>query len=237
MAHRCAKNDLKQHTPVVFLDYMCYNFFSKEQKLEKPHDENNIKCKYRRAHEHEAARYLIFQPLLTFICIVINSRWNTFFPAIEVKYFEFYLQGFKFFFPGIVRKKRKLEEDPKLSPSEKQLKLKNLTMDGCPVEDLGLDFTLPGYPNIELMKGGKDMTVTLDNLAQYVKLVSHWLLIEGVSGQMESVREGFESVFPLTSLQMFYPEELDQVRLVSLLYIFYINNMSSVNSYHLRLIN
>ena len=81
------------------------------------------------------------------------------------------------------------------------------------------------------------MTVTLDNLAQYVKLVSHWLLIEGVSGQMESVREGFESVFPLTSLQMFYPEELDQVRLVSLLYIFYINNMSSVNSYHLRLIN
>ena len=90
-------------------------------------------------------------------------------------------------------------------------------MDGCPVEDLGLDFTLPGYPNIELMKGGKDMTVTLDNLAQYVKLVSHWLLIEGVSGQMESVREGFESVFPLTSLQMFYPEELDQVRLVSLL--------------------
>ena len=127
------------------------------------------------------------------------------------------LQGFKFFFSGIVRKKRKLEEDPKLSPSEKQLKLKNLTMDGCPVEDLGLDFTLPGYPNIELMKGGKDMTVTLDNLAQYVKLVSHWLLIEGVSGQMESVREGFESVFPLTSLQMFYPEELDQVRLVSLL--------------------
>ena len=127
------------------------------------------------------------------------------------------LLGFKFFFSGIVRKKRKLEEDPKLSPSEKQLKLKNLTMDGCPVEDLGLDFTLPGYPNIELMKGGKDMTVTLDNLAQYVKLVSHWLLIEGVSGQMESVREGFESVFPLTSLQMFYPEELDQVRLVSLL--------------------
>ena len=118
---------------------------------------------------------------------------------------------FLIYFPGIVRKKRKVEEDPKLSPSERQMKLKNLTMDGCPVEDLGLDFTLPGYPNIELMKGGKDMIVTLDNLAQYVKLVSHWLLIEGVSAQMEAVREGFESVFPLTSLQMFYPEELDQV--------------------------
>ena len=104
-----------------------------------------------------------------------------------------------------------MEEDAKLSASEKQVRLKNLTMDGCPVEDLGLDFTLPGYPNIELMKGGKDVSVNLENLAQYVKLVSHWLLTEGVSSQMEAVREGFEAVFPLASLQMFYPEELDQV--------------------------
>lgn len=110
-----------------------------------------------------------------------------------------------------MRKKRKLEEDAKLSPAEKQLRLQSLTMDGCPVEDLGLDFTLPGYPNIELTKGGKDMSVTLDNLSQYVKLVSHWLLVEGVSAQMEALREGFETVFPLSALQMFYPEELDQI--------------------------
>ena len=45
---------------------------------------------------------------------------------------------------GIVRKKRRLEEDDKITDSERQLKIRNLTMDGCPVEDLGLDFTLPG---------------------------------------------------------------------------------------------
>ncbi len=112
---------------------------------------------------------------------------------------------------GIVRKKRRLEEDDKMSPSERQSKIKGLTMDGCPVEDLGLDFTLPGYPNIELRKGGKDRAVTLDNLGQYVKLVCHWLLVEGVSCQMEAVREGFESVFPLSCLQMFHPDELDQI--------------------------
>lgn len=28
---------------------------------------------------------------------------------------------------------------------------------------------------------------------------------------MEAVREGFNSVFPLTSLSMFYPDELDQI--------------------------
>ena len=60
-------------------------------------------------------------------------------------------------------------------------------------------------PLSELRKGGKDMSVTLDNLSDYINLVSHWMLIEGVSTQMESLREGFNSVFPIVSLQMFFP--------------------------------
>lgn len=112
---------------------------------------------------------------------------------------------------GIVHKKSRLEADRGLSPQEKQEQISQLSMDGCPIEDLGLDFTLPGYPNIELRKGGRDMAVTLDNLASYVSLVSHWMLIEGVSTQMEAVREGFNAVFPISSLGMFYPDELDQI--------------------------
>jgi E3 ubiquitin-protein ligase TRIP12 len=42
-----------------------------------------------------------------------------------------------------------------------------------------------------------------------VQLMSHWILVEGVSRQMESLREGFESVFPLHHLSLFYPEEMD----------------------------
>ena len=79
------------------------------------------------------------------------------------------------------------------------------------MEDLGLDFVLPGYSNIELRKGGKDMAVTLDNLEDYLKLVVHWSLHEGVWRQMEALREGFESVFPLSYLSLFYPEELDNL--------------------------
>ena len=90
-----------------------------------------------------------------------------------------------------------------LSAAEKQDQIAQLTMDGCPVEDLGLDFTLPGYPNIELRKGGRDTSVSLDNLASYVSLVSHWMMIEGVSVQMEAVREGFNTVFPISSLSEF----------------------------------
>lgn len=42
-------------------------------------------------------------------------------------------------------------------------------MDGCSIEDLDINFTLPGYSSIELKKGGQDITVTLDNLEEYLQ--------------------------------------------------------------------
>lgn len=84
-------------------------------------------------------------------------------------------------------------------------------MDGCSIEDLGFDFTLPGFPSIEMKKGGKDINVTLENVEQYVSLLVHWILVEGVSKQMESFREGFEQVVSLSHLKLFYPEELEML--------------------------
>lgn len=109
----------------------------------------------------------------------------------------------------ILRQKQRILADKSHTEESRRLALDNLTIDGCSIEDLELDFTLPGYPNIELKKGGRDKHVTLENLEEYLKLVTHWNLVEGVSRQFESLREGFESVFPLSSLQSFYPEELE----------------------------
>ncbi|KAG5847727.1 hypothetical protein ANANG_G00129290 [Anguilla anguilla] len=111
----------------------------------------------------------------------------------------------------IIRQKRRLEQDRSQTRETLQQALEGLSMNGCSVEDLGLDFTLPGFPNIELKKGGKDIPVTIHNLEEYLRLVVYWTLNEGVSRQFESLREGFESVFPLHHLQYFYPEELDQL--------------------------
>jgi E3 ubiquitin-protein ligase TRIP12 len=44
-------------------------------------------------------------------------------------------------------------------------------MDGCSIEDLDIDFTLPGYSHIELKKGGKDIPVTLENLEEYLQVL------------------------------------------------------------------
>lgn len=102
-------------------------------------------------------------------------------------------------------------EQEGISGSELQARLDALTVDGVSVEDLALTFTLPGYPNIEFRKGGSDIAVTINNLDQYVQLVIEWLVREGVRRQMEALREGFECVFPLTQLHVFYPEELEQL--------------------------
>lgn len=61
------------------------------------------------------------------------------------------------------------------------------------------------------MKNGRNINLTIHNLHQYVNLITHWTLIEGVSRQMESLREGFETVFPLQNLGLFFPDELESV--------------------------
>ncbi|EAW70904.1 thyroid hormone receptor interactor 12, isoform CRA_i [Homo sapiens] len=70
----------------------------------------------------------------------------------------------------IVRQKKRLEQDKSQTKESLQYALETLTMNGCSVEDLGLDFTLPGFPNIELKKGGKDIPVTIHNLEEYLRV-------------------------------------------------------------------
>lgn len=67
--------------------------------------------------------------------------------------------------------KKRLKSKDDLSPgSMRQIDLNDagLLLDGCSIDDLSLVFTLPGFPHIELRKSGKDLSVTLENLEQYV---------------------------------------------------------------------
>ncbi|XP_070173831.1 E3 ubiquitin-protein ligase TRIP12-like isoform X3 [Littorina saxatilis] len=111
---------------------------------------------------------------------------------------------------AILHHKKHIYADQSHTEESRQLALDSLTLDGVSIEDLDLYFVLPGT-TIELKKGGKDCQVTLHNLQEYLQLVIHWSLVEGVTRQFEAFREGFESVFPLSTLQCFYPEELEQL--------------------------
>jgi E3 ubiquitin-protein ligase TRIP12 len=109
---------------------------------------------------------------------------------------------------AVARKKQRLDSSSK---SGQDSEANELTLDGVPIEDLDLDFTLPGFSSVELRKGGKDLSVTLRNLSEYVRLLTYWTLNEGVLKQMEAFKEGFECVFPLNHLRLFYANELEQL--------------------------
>ncbi|XP_059049375.1 E3 ubiquitin-protein ligase TRIP12 [Achroia grisella] len=111
----------------------------------------------------------------------------------------------------VAERARHIAADPRYTPDQKNHMISALELDGCPIEELGLDFILPGDGCTELRRGGRDIPVTAHNLQNYISLVTHWLLYEGVSKQMAAFKEGFESVFPLANLKIFYPEELEQV--------------------------
>lgn len=104
--------------------------------------------------------------------------------------------------------KKAIENDTSLPAAERSQVLQNVEIDGAKVEDLGLDFTLPGYPNIDLIENGSDTSVTISNVDVYVDRVIDMTLGSGVRRQVEAFRTGFSQVFPYSSLRTFTPSEL-----------------------------
>lgn len=79
------------------------------------------------------------------------------------------------------------------------------------IEDLCLDFTLPGYPDYVLISDAKHELVNIDNLEEYVKLAVNATIKDGVLRQVESFKSGFNEVFPLGNLQIFTENELERL--------------------------
>lgn len=69
-----------------------------------------------------------------------------------------------------------------------------ICLKGCSIDDLGLNFTFPGYEEIELIENGEDTPVTLSNLEKYVSALTHYYLIETNKSQILAFRDGFDKV-------------------------------------------
>lgn len=101
----------------------------------------------------------------------------------------------------------KLQGYAALKGQNEKLFRKVALMDIVNVEDLALDFTLPGY-DIELRPGGRDIPVTSENVEQYIHDVLDAIIGSGVQPQAKAFREGFSKVFPVSDLQAFSADEL-----------------------------
>ncbi|KAF4974622.1 hypothetical protein FZEAL_8507 [Fusarium zealandicum] len=104
--------------------------------------------------------------------------------------------------------KKEIDEDPARTPAQKVTDTENITIDGVKIEDLCLDFTLPGYPSIELVDNGGQKRVNIDNVDSYLEKVVDMTLGSGVRRQVDAFRTGFSQVFPYSALSAFTPDEL-----------------------------
>lgn len=107
-----------------------------------------------------------------------------------------------------VTAKKAIDQDPELTPAQKVADCEALRIEGVSIEDLGLDFTLPGYPSVELAPNGSSTPVNIENVDQYLAKVIDMTLGGGVQRQVDAFRAGFTQVFPYTALSAFTPDEL-----------------------------
>ncbi|CAI9299301.1 unnamed protein product [Lactuca saligna] len=102
---------------------------------------------------------------------------------------------------AIVCRKKYLESTPRHDCNA----ILDLNFRGAPVEDLCLDFTLPGFPDYILRPGNED--VSIDNLEEYISLVVAATVKTGITDKWKHS----ELVFDITALQIFTPNELDHL--------------------------
>ena len=106
------------------------------------------------------------------------------------------------------QEKKRIQEDTRCSAVRKSTALKEIKVNGVHIEDLSLDFTLPGYPAVELVENGASSNVTVHNVDEYIDRVIDMTLGSGVQRQVDAFRAGFSQAFPYNALRAFTPAEL-----------------------------
>jgi len=121
----------------------------------------------------------------------------------------------------LIDQKQSIQSNIELSDAEKKSAIDALRLQlgpaehgECSLEDLGLTFVLNppssifAYKEIELIEEGGKVDVTIKNVEEYVEKCLDFYLNTGIKEQVMAFRQGFDLVFPLSSLTAFTPEEV-----------------------------
>lgn len=104
--------------------------------------------------------------------------------------------------------KWQIDENMDLSDAQKAEAAAGFTIDGVHIDNLSLDFVLPGDLTLELVKDGANTPVTMENVGAYVEKVIDMTVGSGVQQQIDYFKAGFSQVFPSSALHAFTPDEL-----------------------------
>ena len=110
-----------------------------------------------------------------------------------------------------LRNKRCIETNESLTAEERKMLVANLGCSGCSFEDLCVTFNIPGFPDMELKKGGSDVLLTIDNVEEYLQLLVWFVLYKGPQKFLGKVRNGFRELINGDYMHLFSPQELEQL--------------------------
>ncbi|KAL5009008.1 hypothetical protein ScPMuIL_014589 [Solemya velum] len=115
-------------------------------------------------------------------------------------------------------RKQKILKDRSLSEDRKNLLIQDLALENrVHLEDLSLVFQFNpsskvyGYSSVDLKFDGSDEDVSLENVEEYVDLVTDFCLSIGIRRQLDAFKDGFNEVFPMEKLHIFSPAELGRM--------------------------
>jgi len=89
--------------------------------------------------------------------------------------------------------------------------LRGLAHDAAALEAVCVDFTLPGHPQLELKAGGAAISLTSENLEEYVNRVAEVSLNEAVAPQIAAFRNAFQELLPLDACRIWSEKELASI--------------------------
>jgi len=85
------------------------------------------------------------------------------------------------------------------------------SIDGARIEDLSFDWSVPGCPEIELVPGGSELSVTDANVHLWLWMVARQILCEGVLIQLLCMQQGLRVCLDTSALRAFYAHELEEL--------------------------
>ena len=111
----------------------------------------------------------------------------------------------------VMNEASRIKNDTSLTSEQREESISNLKCDGCSFEDLCINFTLPGFPDIEMVDGGADELLSADNVEEYLKLLVWWFMYKGPQEKLECIKAGYKSMLDEELFDVIVPEDLENL--------------------------
>lgn len=115
---------------------------------------------------------------------------------------------------AIAKRDRTFSDGPSSADEETSLYITHPSGTSVAIEDLALTMTYSPsskvfqHDQVELVEGGSDIAVTIENAREYANLTINYCLNQGIYRQLEAFKSGFSKVFPMEKLHVFSPDEM-----------------------------